>query len=53
MLEYGFYLSRIFSYKDKIVDSVLIREKTGQRATIFLHILRLRLRFTPLTPLVP
>ena len=38
MREYGFYLSRIFPYKDKIVDSVLIREKAGQRTTIFSHI---------------
>ena len=31
MLEYGFSLTRIFPYKDRIVDFVLIRENTGQR----------------------
>ena len=30
MLEYGFSLTRILSYKDRICGSVLIRENTGQ-----------------------
>ena len=37
--EYGFSRTRIFLHKDEIVDSVLIREHTGQRNTIFWHIL--------------
>ena len=46
MPDYGFSLAPFFSYKDKIVDSedrivdsVLIRENTGQRKPIFWHIL--------------
>ena len=35
MSEYGFSLTRIFSYKDRVVDTVLIRENTGQRKPIF------------------
>ena len=30
MREYGFSLTRILPYKDKIYDSVLIRENIGQ-----------------------
>ena len=39
MPEYGFSLTRILPYKDRIVDSVLIREYTGQRKTVYWHIL--------------
>ena len=38
-LEYGFSLTRIFPYWDIIIDSVLIREYTDQRKSIFWHIL--------------
>ena len=31
MAEYGFSLTRIFTYKDRIYDSVLILENTGQK----------------------
>ena len=37
MPEYEFSLIRIFPYKDKIVDPVLIEKKTGQRKTVFWH----------------
>lgn len=40
MPEYWFSRTRIFSNKDKIYDSVLIRENTGQRKPVFWHILR-------------
>ena len=40
MRQYGFYLIRIFPYKDRIVDLVLIWEKTGHRKPVFWHILR-------------
>ena len=40
MSEYGFFLTRMFPYKDRIFDSVLIREYTSQRKPILLHILR-------------
>ena len=40
MQEHGFSLTRIFPYKDRIKDSVLIREYTGQRKPIFWDILR-------------
>ena len=40
MSEYGFSLTRFCLYKYKIEDSVLIRENTSQRKSIFLHILR-------------
>ena len=33
MREYGFSLTRILPYKNRIVDSVLIRENTGQCKT--------------------
>ena len=39
MQEYGFPLTRILPYKDRIYDSVLIRENTGQWKPVFLHIL--------------
>ena len=39
MREYGFSLTSILSYEDRIVDSVLIRENTGQRKPVFSHIL--------------
>ena len=39
MREYGFSLSRILPHKDKIVDSVLIRENTAQRKPVFSQIL--------------
>ena len=35
MLECGFYLTCIFSYKDSIVDSDPIRENTSPRKLIF------------------
>ena len=35
MREYGFSLTRILPYKNKIVDSALIRENTGQCKTDF------------------
>ena len=35
MPEYRFSLTRIFPYKDKIYDYVLIREDTGQRKPVF------------------
>ena len=31
MLDYGLSLTRAFPYKDRIEDSVLIRENTGQK----------------------
>ena len=48
MPEYGFSLTRIFSYKGGIVDSgsngiydsILIRENAGQRKPFFRHMLR-------------
>ena len=39
MREYVFSLTRIFPYKDRIEDSVLIRENTGQWKPVFSHIL--------------
>ena len=39
MPEYGFLLNCIFPYKDRTVDSVLIRENTGQWKPVFSHIL--------------
>ena len=38
--EYGFSLTRIFPYMNKIVDSVLIRVYTCQRKPLFLYVLR-------------
>ena len=35
MREYGFSLTRILPYKDRIYESVLIRENTGQYSRIF------------------
>ena len=40
MSEYGFSLARIFPYKGRIADSVLIRENKGQRKPVFWYILR-------------
>ena len=40
MPEYGFSMTRILPYKDRIVGSVLIQENTGQRKPVFWHILR-------------
>ena len=37
--EYGFSLTRILPYKDKIIDFVLILENTGQWKAVFPHIL--------------
>ena len=39
MREYGFSLTRILLYKDKIYDFAPIRENTGQWKPIFLYIL--------------
>ena len=39
MRECGFSLISIFPYKDRIYNSVLIRENTGQWKPVFLHIL--------------
>ena len=39
MSEYRFSLTFIFRYKNKIEDSVLRRENTGQRKSVFWHIL--------------
>ena len=38
--EYGFSLTRIFPYKDRMIDFVLIWEYTGQRNPLFWHNLR-------------
>ena len=38
MREYGFSLTCILPYIDRIVDSVFIRENTGQWKSIFSHI---------------
>ena len=40
MWEYGCSLTRIFLFKDKIVDSVLIRGSTVRRKPVFSHILQ-------------
>ena len=39
MREYGFSLTRILPYKDKIVDFVLIRENKGQWKPVFSYTL--------------
>ena len=39
MPEHGFPLTSIFLYKDRVVDSVLERENTGQRKPASVHIL--------------
>ena len=39
MREYEFSLIRILPYEDRIVNSVLIRENTGQWKPAFSHIL--------------
>ena len=46
MPEYGFSLTCIFPYKDKIFDSFFIQENTGQRKLVIWHIF---LRFRPYT----
>ena len=38
--EYEFSLTHFFPYKDKIYQSVFIRENTSQREPAFWHILR-------------
>ena len=35
MAEYGFSLTRIFPYQDRIVDYVLKKERTGQGKPVF------------------
>ena len=40
MRECGLYLAWIFSYKDLVEDSVLIRKNTGQIKPVLWHILR-------------
>ena len=37
MLEYRFPLTRIFSYKNRFLDSVLLSEYTGDRKPVFWH----------------
>ena len=40
MLEYGFSLTRVFQYKERIVENFfLIRENLGERKPAFWHIL--------------
>ena len=39
MQEYGFSLTRILPYKDRIVNFVLIQDNAGQWKAVFLHIL--------------
>ena len=39
MQEYGFSLTRILPYRDKIYDFVLMWENTGQWKPVFSHIL--------------
>ena len=39
MWRYEFSLTRILPYKDRIVDSVIIRKNTGQWKSVFSHIL--------------
>ena len=40
MWKHKFLLIRVFLCKDRIVDSIPIRESTGQRKPVFSHILR-------------
>ena len=40
MLEYGFSLTRIFPYKNRVVDSPRIRENKGQTKPVFQHFIR-------------
>ena len=40
MGEYEFSLTSTLPYKDSIIDSLLMRENTGQWNTIFSHIVR-------------
>ena len=40
MPKHGFPLTRLFPYKDRIYDSVLIRRNLGQRKPVFWYILR-------------
>ena len=37
MREYGLSLTRIFPYKDTIVDSIILRDNKGQQKTVFSH----------------
>ena len=37
MQEYGFHLTRILSCKNRILDSVLMRENTGQWKPVYPH----------------
>ena len=39
MQKYGFSLTLILPYKERIVDSVLLRENTGHWKPVFSHIL--------------
>ena len=39
MREYGFSVTRILPYKDKIYDFIYIRENTGHWKPVFSHIL--------------
>ena len=41
MRDCGFLVTRIITYKSKIVDSAFIRENMGQRKPVFSHILRI------------
>ena len=40
MPEKRFSLTRVFPYKDKIFDSILIRENMGQRKPMFWYVFR-------------
>ena len=42
--KYGIFLTFMFAYKDKIFNSLLIREYTYQRKLVFWHILRSRIK---------
>ena len=51
MQEYGFSLARFFPHKDRIVVSILIREKMGQWKPVFLDILYSEsLKLIPMVP---
>ena len=39
--KHEFSLNRIFPYKDRIIDSVLIQENMGQGKPLFSHVLRI------------
>ena len=40
MSEYWFSMIRIFPYEERIVDYVLLRENTGLRKPVFVHVLQ-------------